>query len=226
VVEQTSVNDSARPPDASFCRGVSLVSGIVVWLASSIQATRRGARPLLSGSSTGEGPSHGLGFRRGLLVLQAALSLALLCGAAMLAHSLHNLTSVDPGFRTTGLTTFRLQPATTATKAETFVQPLRNVLDALSGSSGVTGAAATTALPALEGGGGTWAVGGHVPLNAENAVLVDAVRVTPGFFSTIGVPVIRGRDLSADDVAGGPPVAVINQSPHERCSATRIRSAR
>ena len=129
----------------------------------------------------------------------------------MLAHSLHNLTSVDPGFRTTGLTTFRLQPAITTTKAEAFVQPLHDVLDALSVSSGVTGAAATTELP-LQGGGGTWAVGGHVPVNAANAVLVDAVRVTPGFFSTIGMPVIRGRDLSPEDIAGSPQVAVINQS--------------
>jgi predicted permease len=209
---QTSVVTTPGRQTLFFTVVVSLVSGIVVWLASSIQATRRGALPPLSDSSTGVGPSRSLGFRRGLLVLQAALSMALLCGAAMLAHSLYNLTSVDPGFRTTGLTTFRLQPATTATKAETFVQPLRDVLDALSRSSGVTGAAATTQLPALEGGGGTWAVGGHVPLNAANAVLVDEVAVTPGFFSTIGVPVIRGRDLSAEDVAGGQSVAVINQS--------------
>jgi ABC-type antimicrobial peptide transport system permease subunit len=76
----------------------------------------------------------------------------------------------------------------------------------------VTGAAATSELPALEGGGGTWAVGGHVPLNAANAVLVDEVAVTSGFFSTVGMPVIRGRDLSPDDVAGGPRVAVINES--------------
>ena len=210
--EQTSVVTTPGRQTVFFTVVVSLASGIVVWLASSIQATRRGALPLLSGSSTGQSPSRGLGFRRGLLVFQTALSLALLCCAAMLAHSLHNLTSVDPGFRTAGLTTFRLQPATTAVKAETFAQPLRAVLDALSGSSGVTGASATTELPALEGGGGTWAVGGHVPLNAANAVLVDAVSVTPGFFSTIGVPVIRGRDLSADDIAGGPRVAVINQS--------------
>jgi predicted permease len=210
--EQTSVVTTPGRQTIFFTVVVSLASGIVVWLASSVQATRRDALPLLSGSNTGEGPSRGLGFRRGLLVLQAALSLALLCCAAMLAHSLHNLTSVDPGFRTTGLTTFRLQPATTATKAEAFVQPLRNVLDALSGSSGVTGAAATSELPALEGGGGTWAVGGHVPLNAANAVLVDEVAVTSGFFSTVGMPVIRGRDLSPDDVAGGPRVAVINES--------------
>ena len=209
--EQISVVTTPGRQTVFFTVAVSLASGIVVWLASSIQATRRSAVPLSSGSNTGEGPSHGLGYRRGLLVLQAALSLALLCGAAMLAHSLYNLTSVDPGFRTTGLTTFRLQPATTATKAEAFMQPLRNVLDALSASSNVTGAAATTELPALEGGGGTWAVGGHV-LNVANAVLVDGVCVTPGFFSTIGVPVIRGRDLNADDVAGGPQVAVINES--------------
>jgi ABC-type antimicrobial peptide transport system permease subunit len=76
----------------------------------------------------------------------------------------------------------------------------------------VKGAAATTELPALEGGGGTWAVGGHVPLNAEKAVLVDEVSVTPGFFSTIGMPVIRGRDLGAEDVGGAQHVAVINES--------------
>ncbi|MGE5360833.1 MAG: ADOP family duplicated permease [Bacteroidales bacterium] len=210
--EQTSVVTTPGRQTILFVAMVSVASGIVVWLASSIQATRRGALPPLSDSSTGEGPSHGLGFRRGLLVLQAALSLALLCGAAMLAHSLYNLTSVDPGFRTKGLTTFKLQPATPTTKAETFVQPLRNVLEALNGTSGVKSAAATTELPALEGGGGTWAVGGNVPVNAEKAVLVDEVSVTPGFFTTIGITVIRGRDLSAEDGAASPRVAVINES--------------
>jgi predicted permease len=210
--EQTSVVTTPGRQTLLFVAVVSLVSAIVVWLASSIQATRRGALPPLSDSSTGEGPSHGLGFRRGLLVLQAALSLALLCGAAMLAHSLYNLTSVDAGFRTRGLTTFKLQPATTTTLAEAFVQPLGTMLDALAATSGVKGAAATTELPALEGGGGTWAVGGHVPLNAEKAVLVDEVSVTPGFFSTIGMPVIRGRDLGAEDVGGAQHVAVINES--------------
>jgi len=210
--EQTSVVTTPGRQTLLFIAVVSLVSGIVVWLASSIQATRRGALPPLSDSSTGEGRSHGLGFRRGLLVLQSALSLALLCGAAMLAHSLYNLTSVDPGFRTTGLTTFKLQPATTTTGAQEFVQPLGNVVDTLAATSGVQAVAATTELPALEGGGGTWAVGGNVPVNAEKAVLVDEVSVTLGFFSAIGVPIIRGRDLTAEDAAGGQRVAVINES--------------
>jgi predicted permease len=210
--EQTSVVTTPGRQTLLFVAGVSLASGILVWLASSIQATRRGALPPLSDSSTGEGRPHGLAFRRGLLVVQAALSLALLCGAGMLAHSLYNLTSVDAGFPTGGLTTFRLQPGSPTTNAEAFVQPLGSVIEALTTTGGVKSTAATTVLPVLEGGGGTWAVGGNLPLNAERAVLVDAVSVTPGFFSTIGIPVIRGRDLSVEDVAGGQRVAVINES--------------
>ena len=210
--EQTSIVTTPGRQTLLFTATVSLGTGILVWLASSIQATRRGGLPLSRDFGPGEGRSHGLGFRRSLLVLQAALSLTLLCGAAMLAHSLYNLTSVDPGFRTEGLTTFKVQPATTTMKGDAFAQPLGDVLDALAAMSGVERAAATSALPALEGGGMTWAVGGQLPVNAEKAVLVDDVAVTPGFFSTIGVPVIRGRDVSTEDRAAAQRVAVINES--------------
>lgn len=71
-------------------------------------------------------------------------------------------------------------------------------------------AAATSELP-LMSGGGTWVVGGNVPLNAEPVSAGD-VSVTPGYFRTVGLLLVRGREFTEQDTAGTGRVAVVNES--------------
>ena len=193
-----------------FTAGVGLAAGLFVWLASSLQITRRSTLPPLSDTGLGGVSTRPLRFRRGLLALQTALSLALLCVASMFAHSLFKLVSIDAGFPVGGLTTFALQPSGSAASRQ--VEPLvRDTIAALAGTPNVEAVAATSALPMM-GGGATGVVGGDVPVNAEKAVTADDVSVTPGYFGTIGLPVVRGREFSDQDTAGAERVAVVNES--------------
>jgi putative ABC transport system permease protein len=193
-----------------FAFGVALAAGLFVWLASSLQLTRRSTLPPLTDTGLGGVSTRPMRLRRGLLAVQTALSLALLCAASMFARSLFNLTSIDAGFQVPGLTTFALRPS--GTDASKQVEPLvRETVAAFAGLADVRSAAATSELP-LMGGGGTFVVGGNVPVDAEKAVPAAQVSVTPGYFRTIGLPLVRGREFTEQDSAGAEGVAVVNES--------------
>ncbi len=207
--EQTPVTTAPDRRTMLFTLCVALASGLLVWLASSLQITCRSTLPL-TGTGLGGVSTRPTRFRRGVLALQTALSLALLCAASMFAHSLLNLTSVDAGFEVAGLTTFRLQGS--GTTALQRMEPLvRDITAALAGTVDVQSVAATSELP-LMSGGSTWVVGGDVPVNAEKAISAGAVSITPGYFRTVGLPVVRGREFTELDTAGTEGVALVNES--------------
>jgi predicted permease len=207
---QTSVTTTPDRRTMLFTAGVALAAGLFVWLASSLQITRRSALPPLTETGLGGVSTRPLRLRRGLLVLQTALSLGLLCAASMFAHSLFNLTSIDAGFQVAGLTTFTLQPSgAAASKRMELV--VSDTMAAFAGTADVQSVAATTELP-LMNAGGTTVVGGNVPLNAEKGVPAGEVSVTPGYFRTIGLPLVRGREFTERDTAAAERVAVVNES--------------
>ncbi len=207
---QTSLTTTPDRRTILFTFGVALASGLFVWLASSLQITRRSTLPPLTDAGLGGVSTRPMRFRRGLLALQTALSLALLCAASMFAHSLFNLTSIDAGFRVQGLTTFALRPS--GADAPKQMEPLvRGTVAAFAGMADVQSAAAASELP-LMGRGATNVVGGDVPLDAEKAVTAGEVSVTPGYFRTIGLPLVRGREFTEQDTAGAEGVAVVNES--------------
>ena len=195
-----------------FTACIALACGLTIWIAASLPVTRRSTLPQLSDAGDGAPRSALLGVRRGLLVLQTALSLALLCGASVFAHSLYNLTSVDPGFRTTGLTVFRIQPGSALTGAAEFSGVVREMLASVRQAGGVQTATATSFVPFVGGGGSAPVVGGSVPADAEKPVFATQVSAMAGYFNAIGLPIVRGREFGEQDVAEAPPVAVISES--------------
>jgi hypothetical protein len=85
---------------------VAAGTGLYLWLTSALQVTRRSWLPPLAGTGGTSGSSRRpLLLRRGLVVVQVALSLALLCTSTLLSRSLYNLMALDTGFRPEGLTT-------------------------------------------------------------------------------------------------------------------------
>jgi predicted permease len=207
---QTSVTTTPDRRTMLFTFGVALAAGLFVWLASSLQITRRSTLPPLTDTGLGGVSTRPLRLRRGLLALQTALSLALLCAASMFAHSLFNLTSIDAGFQVAGLTTFTLQPSAAAA-SKPIESVVRDTMAVLAGTADVQSVAATNEMP-LMNRGGTNVVGGDVPLNAEKAVTAGDVSVTPGYFRTVGLPLVRGREFTEQDTAGTERVAVVNES--------------
>jgi len=158
-------------------------------------------------ATAAEGP---LRFRRMSVGAQIGVSLLLLVGAGLFVRTLHNLQSVDVGFASDHLVTFRLNPRLAGYRSEQ-LQPLnRRILETLAALPGVRGVAATDD-PDLAGieQDDDVSVAGYKAAEDEN-LTVEKPRVTPEYFSTMQVPLLAGRAFTQEDVAGKPAVAIVN----------------
>ena len=146
--------------------------------------------------------------RRGLVVLQIALSFVLLAAGAGLARTVHRLTALDPGFRPAGVLTFTLSPSRqkypSATETLDFHQA---AVDAIRSTPGVRVAAAALAVPLTSSAHRF----GLQPPGQPVATLVSVNHAMPGYFEALGIPLLAGRLLTAEEHRGGR-VAVVNRT--------------
>jgi predicted permease len=165
-----------------------------------------------------EGGRSGMGARRerlraALVITEVACSLVLLAGFGLLTRALWRVQSIDPGFRTDHVLTLRtmlpMPRYQTPEKRDPFY---RHVLDETRRLPGVTAAAYTSFLP-VEFGGGIWPVdiAGH-PEDIAHRRTACLRFVTPGYFTTMGIPLVAGRDVRQDDTHKAPFVALVSQS--------------
>ena len=162
---------------------------------------------------------RGQRLRSGLVVGQMALAMMLLAGAGLLLRSFAQLRQVDPGFRTEDALTFRLSLPESAYKEDAarvaFHDALRERLAALPGVRGggrhhgrPPGRTATSASRSR-----SRAVR---PLPPAQQPSMQVRVVTPDYFDTMGIPLLRGRVLDRRDVHGAPPAMVISESAARR----------
>jgi predicted permease len=148
-----------------------------------------------------------------LVVSQVALAFVLVCGAGLLVRSFARLTSVDAGFESTNVVTMGfLMQMDRDTDGERLTSYVGQVIDAVRAVPGVREAAMTSALP-LQG----WGFG--MPFRVDGQVVEPSKRqacyfkmVTPGYFTTLGMRLRKGRALSESDVRAGQPVVVVNET--------------
>jgi putative ABC transport system permease protein len=165
-----------------------------------------------------EAGRSGMGGRRerlraALVVIEVACSIVLLVGFGLLARALWRIQAVDTGFRPDRVLTLRTSlPMPRYEKPETREPFYRHVLDETRRLPGVTGAAYTSFLPMVMGGG-IWPVqiAGH-PENFANRRTASLRFVTPGFFQAMGIPLLAGRDVRQADSPKAPYVALVSQS--------------
>jgi len=203
-------------PDARvllFTLGLALFTAILFGLAPSIHAARSAVNATLKeegGSVAGGGRQARV--RRGLVVLQVALSMLLLAGAGLFARSLYNLTAVNPGFQVDHMLTFSLDPTLsgyTQERATALLDQLQQELGAVPGVRLVS----MSEIGMLSGNDWrmTVRVDGYQAKEDEDMnPSVDGVA--PGFFATMGIPLIAGREFSERDTAASPRVAIINET--------------
>jgi putative ABC transport system permease protein len=153
----------------------------------------------------------GTGLRRGLIVVEVALSVVLLVAAGLLLRSFDRLRSVDPGIDSTRAVSFRTnvpgQRYDTDDKVASFYSSAVDRLRALPGVR----AAGATARMALEG----YAWTGDLFIDGQPDVWGRELRhksITPGYFEAAGLPLLRGRDFNSRDTASGLPVAIVNEA--------------
>ncbi len=188
-------------PVLAFAVAVTLVTTALIGIVPAWLGTRSNlAVDLKSGSRTSETRSRVL-LRQGLVTGQVALSMVLLVSAGLLGRSLMHLRAVDPGMRTDRLLTAQVSLAGPQYKeASARVQFFTRFLDDVRALPGVTAANITNSVPILDKAGNipVWDAD-HPPSQTSEAPLACVRFVFPGYFATMGIPLLSGRDLSESD---------------------------
>ena len=192
-----------------FAFAVSLLTGIIFGVAPAIIGSRADPLDALRGSGRTTG-ARGSRLGRSLIALQVALSLVLVTGAGLLTRSLRQLESQDFGFQTTNRYVLSPSPTLATVPAGELQALYTRMHDALAHVPGVTNAAYSLYGPMS---GDNWAgritVDGHDP---AEALFASWNRVSPGYFDTVGTPLLRGRAFDDRDRPGGARVAMVSES--------------
>jgi predicted permease len=198
---------------ALFTLAVSLLTGVLAGLVPALQSTRLPIAPTLKNEAGAVlGGTRPFRLRKALVVAQITLSLLLLVGAGLFTRSLMNLRALDPGFQPDRLIAFTVDPSLSghdALQGGLLLERLRAELAAEPGVRAVSLAA--VALMSNSDESSTVMVEGYQAKEDEN-MNPNFNAVGPGFFATLGMPLVRGRDLGPGDARGAPKVAVVNES--------------
>jgi predicted permease len=209
----TTLSADPDPRVMLFAFGVSIFTALLFGLAPAIQSTRAAVAGTLKdeSSSVVGGTGHARA-RKGLVVAQVALSLMLLAGAALFARSLYNLRSLDPGFKVDHLLSFSLDPGLSGYDQSRVKALFKSAQDRLSALPGVSSASMSAVGP-LTGNGwqATMRVQGYNP-KPEEDMNISLNSLGTGFFTTLGIPLVAGRDFTDADVDGAPQVVIVNQA--------------
>ena len=196
----------------AFALVLSLLTGLVVGVVPALRVAAVNPSPQLRAGTHSAGLQSAR-LRSGLVVLQVAASIVLLVGSGLLIHSLAQLTKVDLGFDPDHLLTgtIRILGAdhTTAEERHLFFSSLIEEIEA---QPGVASAALASKLPIRNRWQDwpIWRAGDPRPAR-HDSFFAMARWVSPGYFETLRIPLLKGRDLSAGDVPGSPLVVVLSQ---------------
>jgi putative ABC transport system permease protein len=200
-----------------FALGITVLAALLFGVLPALQSAGANAGEALkeTGRVLGLG-ARSMRSRQALTTAEVALSLVLLAGAGLMVESFRHVYNQDLGFRpdhVLGLEVFlppNRYPSDQPQKQTEFVN---NVIDRIKRLPGVESAAATNYLP-LTGFWGTtdFLIGGRSLPNPANRPSADNRVASPGYFSTMGISLLEGRDFSGADRAGSEPVAIINST--------------
>jgi predicted permease len=201
-----------EPRALLFIAALVGVTVLLFGLYPALHATRADLIGVLR-ASTGQASSRGQQrYRSALVTVQFAMSRALLAGAGLFIKSLVKVSRVGLGIRTDSLVTFALYPSLNGYERPEMLELYRGVEEGLAATPGVTSVSAAV-VPALAGS------------NWGTSVAVEGFRwepgvdagsrynlVGPGYFSTMGITLLAGREFTDSDAEGAPTVAVVNEA--------------
>jgi predicted permease len=204
-------------PDArilTFTLVISLVTGLGFGLAPALRASQARVVAALKDQDAGLGSGPRRFRLRNLLVVsQLCGSMVLLIVAALFVRSLQRAHDIDPGFRVDGVLITSLEPALYGYSEEQGRALYRQVVDRMRAVPEIRSVSLGERPPL---GGGMFR---NVVVDAEaseRGILVMTNIVGPGYFETVGIPLVEGRDFSERDVKGAPQVAVVNETMARR----------
>jgi putative ABC transport system permease protein len=201
----------------AFAAAATALATLAAGLAPALwSATSRPAASLRGGTRVGGGSAGLRRVRQGLVVGQVALALLVLVGAGLLLRSLHRLQTVEMGFARERLVIAQMSlPPDRVAGREQHLDLVEEALERVRAVPGVAAATLVTTRP-FSGTGG-WDVPfytgeGQGPEQGAGNPMLNLELAGPDFFSTLGVPLLRGRGFTEQDRGDAPLVAVINES--------------
>ena len=228
VVAQWTLNliASMLPPEAvttitlqvngtvlMFSAALALATGVLFGLFPALHSTRPDLIAALKGQAgQPSGAKSAARFRASLATAQIALSMALLVAAGLFTKSLFNVSRVDLGIKADHVVLFRVSPGMNGYKPEQSRRLFEQIEDGLAALPGAASVSAST-VPLLSGS------------NWGNSVSVEGFKadpdtntdsrfnlIGPGYFQTLGIPLVAGRDFTRADALGSPKVAIVNEA--------------
>ncbi|MEZ4587419.1 MAG: ABC transporter permease [Gemmatimonadales bacterium] len=194
-----------------FTAALSVAVGVLFGAINALAGTKRGLLATLG--RTGRGGSERRRGRETLIVAQVAIALVLVVSAALLVQSFARLRAVDPGFDPEGVVAIRLGRLPSTIRGEKLVALERRVVEALGRRPGMVAAAAAANFPFERGLNFPISIAGRDEVG-EGAV--EWRTVSPGYFETLSVPLLRGRTFAATDDPRAPRVAIVSAAFAER----------
>jgi putative ABC transport system permease protein len=203
----------------AFCLGLSLVSTLVIGLVPALRVTLHGGAAFGEGLALHAGATRTTGDRLGerlrtlLVATQIAMTLVLLIGAGLLIHSFLRLTSVSPGFessRSDGVVqTVRVTlPERGSDKPERSQAFARGVLERIQYLPGVKSASVINSAPF-----GMMFIQTDFDIEGQpkSKLFAGTPKIEAGYFATMGIPLLAGRDFTPQDTADAPKVAIVSE---------------
>jgi predicted permease len=194
-----------------FTCAISLLAGSLFGLVPALQSTRPQLANTLKDQAGGVIRGGSAGLRKGLVVAQVSLSLLLLIGAGLFLQSLRNLKTLDPGFKVNGLMAFDVDPTLSKydrSWSEAYYRRLDDRLNSMPGIEAHTFAW----VPVLENNEwDNWVTIEGYSAKQDERPDPHMEYCSPGFFKTLKIPVVLGRDFTDRDVKNSQKVGIVNQ---------------
>jgi predicted permease len=211
---------SLDPRVLAFTGILAVATGVLFGLAPAIQASKADVVPVLKNelvpSAAGARGIRGyFSLRQILVVAQVAASLVALIAAGLFLRDLRHAQQTDPGFETAGVLVMNFnlgREGYTPERGQVFFEQIAERASALPGVKG----AAIAQVPPLAGGISRSVFPEGADTTTKDRVLVQVNIVGVGYFQTIGIPIVRGRDFTRSDTDKSPKVVVINQTMAEQ----------
>ncbi len=215
----------------AFSLSVALFAGVIVGIIPALRASRSDVNQVLreGGRGIASGKQR---LRSALVVAQVGGSLALLVIAALFTRSLGAVQNTDFGFDPNHVMNFSMDTHHLDYTDDQAVVFYKNLLDRIRAMPGVQSASVAFAVPfGYMGTLGTLTVEGYQPPPNQPAPQVNENMISPGYFQTMHIPILRGRDFNESDTKTSPRVAIINEAmakqfwPHEDPIGRKFQSS-
>ena len=199
-----------------FTFGLAVATGLAFGLAPVLQATGISLNEVLKEAARGTSELRSGGFLRNLLIVcETALAMVLLVGSGLLYRTFLRVRGLDPGFASEHTLNVSVDLALakypTPKDQSTFFEQVIAAIKSIEGVRSVGG----SACPPI--GGRAFGVSGDVIEGQTNETMIQADMVSPDFFGTMHIPLLKGRYFSENDREGSPSVAIVNDALARRC---------